>query len=266
MLREDAADSIAELSFVPRWNGRKKAQKAQNKKVFRHRRRSLFLQRRMRSTDFRDAGTINFAPFAPFRGQPEMIVCSQLSASFHFNTGVQSAHDPSVRPHWLQVLTIGRRPKTTLIRIAVLVATCFVTFRFVLVPIRIDGISMQPTYHTGQINCVNRLAYLRHEPQRGDIVSVRFSKPEGIANPSQMLLKRIIGLPGETVAFHGGHVYINGQLLDEPYLKKPCDWEHEPVQCGQDQYYIVGDNRSMPFELHTQGRAERDRIIGKILL
>jgi len=182
----------------------------------------------------------------------------QLSAHFRFNTSVQNVNDP--RPHWLRVLAVGRRPKATLVRIAVLVVTCFVTFKFILLPIRVEGISMQPTYHTGEIDCVNRLAYLRHEPQRGDVVSVR------LAGTSVMYLKRIIGLPGETVAFHGGRAFINGQPLDEPYVKFRCDWEHEPIQCGPDQYYVVGDNRSMPFELHTQGRADRDRIIGKILL
>jgi signal peptidase I len=158
------------------------------------------------------------------------------------------------------VLLIGRRPKVTLVRIAVLVVVCFVTFKFILLPIRIDGISMLPTYHTGQINCINRLAYLRHEPQRGDIVSVR------LAGTSVMFMKRIIGLPGETVAFRGGHAFINGQPLNESYVKFACNWEHEPVVCGPTQYYVVGDNRSMPFELHEKGRAERERIVGKLFL
>jgi signal peptidase I len=81
-----------------------------------------------------------------------------------------------------------------------------------------------------------------------------------------MLMKRIIGLPGETISFHDGHAYINGQLLAEPYVKKLCDWEHGPIQCGPDEYYVVGDNRSMPFEYHMQGLATRDRIVGKVLL
>jgi len=55
-------------------------------------------------------------------------------------------------------------------------------------------------------------------------------------------------------------------LLDEPYVKNACDWEHEPIKCGPDQYYVVGDNRSMPFENHMQGLAERDHIVGKVLL
>ena len=175
---------------------------------------------------------------------------------------MQSANDP--HPHWLRVIFIGRRPKATLIRIAVLVVACVVTFKLILLPIRIDGISMLPTYHTGQVNCINRLAYLRHEPQRGDIVSVRLSDPGG--NPSLMYMKRIIGLPGETVSFHDGHAFINGQLLDEPYVKNPCDWENDPVRCSPTQYYVVGDNRSMPFNLHTQGRAERDHLVGKLFL
>ena len=164
------------------------------------------------------------------------------------------------KPHWFQVMTIGRRPRLTLVRIVVLVVVCVILRQFVLLPIRVQGISMLPTYHTGQINCVNRLAYLRHEPQRGDVVSVR------LAGDSIMLMKRIIGLPGESVAFHQGKTYINGEPLDEPYLKNPCDWEAGPFECATNEYYVVGDNRSMPFELHTQGRAERERIVGKVLL
>jgi signal peptidase I len=127
-------------------------------------------------------------------------------------------------------------------------------------PIRVEGISMLPSYHDRQVNCVNRLAYLHHEPRRGDVVSVR------MAGTSVMLMKRIIALPGETLEFRAGHAYINGQLLEEPYLKYTCDWETGPILCGPTQFYVVGDNRSMPFNLHTQGRAERDRIVGKVLL
>ncbi len=193
-----------------------------------------------------------------------LIVCSPLSAGFRLNTGVQSSKEP--KPHWLRVLIIGRHPKVTLVRIVVLVATCFITFRFVLIPIRIDGISMEPTHRSGQINCVNRLAYLRHEPQRGDIVSVRLSEPNSGRNPSIMYMKRVIGLPGETVAFHKGRAYINGAPLDEPYIKYTCDWDHAPIECGPDQYYVVGDNRSMPFSYHVQGRVQLDHIVGKLFL
>ena len=181
-------------------------------------------------------------------------------------TNNPSAESSGRETSWLQMVLIGRRPRTTLLRILVLVSVCAVTFKFVLLPIRVEGISMEPTYHDRRIDCINRLAFLWHEPQRGDVVGIRFSDPGNLTTPRAMLMKRIIGLPGETVSFHDGHAYINGELLDEPYLKFSCDWEHGPFQCGPDQYYVVGDNRSMPFELHMQGRAERDRIVGKVLL
>lgn len=179
---------------------------------------------------------------------------------------MEDSNKPSPHPGWLQVVLIGRRPKATLWRIGVLVFVCVVTFRFVLLPIKVEGISMEPTYRNHQIDCVNRLAYLRREPQRGDVVAIRFSPTGPLSAPSEMLMKRIIGLPGETVTFHQGHVYINGQLLPEPYHKTPCDWEHAPIRCGPDQYYVVGDNRTMPFDWHMQGRADRDHIVGKVLL
>ena len=138
------------------------------------------------------------------------------------------------------MLTIGRRPKNTLIRIVVLTLTCFITFKYVLLPIRIEGISMQPTYHEGQVNCINRLAYVLHAPQRGDIISVR------LAGHSVMYMKRIIGLPGESVSFRAGKTYINGTLLAEPYVKFPCDWNEGPFDCTTNEFYVVGDNRSMP--------------------
>ena len=179
---------------------------------------------------------------------------------------MQDTNESGHKPGWLQIILIGRRPRTTLVRILVLTILCFVVFNFVLWPIRVNGISMEPTYHDHHLNCVNRLAYIFRQPQRGDVVAIRFSDPGAFSKPHEMLMKRIIGMPGETVSFHDGHVYINGELLDEPYIKNSCDWEHGPIKCGPDQYYVVGDNRSMPFELHTQGLAERDRIVGRVLL
>src|SRR5437870_1231965 len=78
---------------------------------------------------------------------------------------------------WVRAAIIGRRPKRTLLRIVVLVVTCFVVFRFVLLPIRVDGGSMLPTYKEHGINVINRVAYLFHEPRRGDVVGIRLAGP-----------------------------------------------------------------------------------------
>jgi signal peptidase I len=164
------------------------------------------------------------------------------------------------QPSWVRAILIGRKPKRTLVRILVLVVTCFVVFKFVLLPIRVEGGSMLPTYKEHGVNFVNRQAYRFHEPRRGDVVGIR------LAGPSLMYLKRIIGLPGETIEFHQGQVLINGKILDEPYVKLQCDWERPPVTLPPDHYFVVGDNRSMPIEDHEMGDAHRNRIVGKILL
>ncbi len=161
--------------------------------------------------------------------------------------------------NWLVTVLIGRNPKRTLARIGVLVVTSFVVFHFVLLPIRIEGASMFPTYVDRHVNFVNRLAYLFHEPQRGDVVAIRTT------GTSIMYMKRLIGKPGETVAFHLGHAVINGVDLDEPYVKLPSEWERNPFTLGPDEYFFVGDNRSMGWEEHTKIRALRERIVGRVL-
>ena len=165
--------------------------------------------------------------------------------------------------YWARVVLWGRSPRRTFSRLIVLAVACFVTFKFILVPIRVTGISMLPTYKNGGVNFVNRLAYLWHPPRRGDVVGIRLKDTGGF---SIMYMKRIIGLPGETVAFLNGHAVINGKILSEPYLKFPCNWDSDPVTLNSNQYYVVGDNRSMPEKEHVHGRAKRSQIIGKVLL
>ncbi len=172
-------------------------------------------------------------------------------------TNADAAQPPSL----LQQVLIGRNPKRTLVRVAVLVVVSFVVFTYMLRPIRVEGGSMLPTYKDHGVNFVNRLAYLFHEPRRGDVVAIRL-----LAGGHVMYMKRIIGLPGETVAFHHGRVYINGRPLDEPYVEFRSDWEHAPELVGPDHYYVVGDNRDMPWDDHYKGRAARALIVGKILL
>jgi signal peptidase I len=163
---------------------------------------------------------------------------------------------------WVRTVTIGRNPKVTLIRVAVLVVTCTILFKYVLLPVRVDGLSMLPTYRENSVNIINRLAYRNSEPKRGDVVAVRYS------GQNMMLMKRVIALPGETVEFVNGRVLIDGRFLDEPYLKNECDWNEKPEHSTmrEDEYYVVGDNRSMPFNLHEKGGAKRERILGKVML
>jgi len=164
------------------------------------------------------------------------------------------------KPGLVRRVLIGRRPARTLVRVVIWILVIVVVRTYVLLPIRVEGVSMLPTYKEDGINFVNCVAYVMHPPQRGDIVAIRYT------GRSVMLCKRIVGLPGEVISFRSGHIEINGELLEEPYVKKPCNWEHEPERLGPNEYYVVGDNRSMDFDLHMQGIADRSKIVGRILL
>lgn len=168
-------------------------------------------------------------------------------------------------PGWLRVfkvVAIGRNPKRTLIRAIVLGVVCFVFFKFyvfeqLIRPVRVDGNSMFPTYHNGARNYINKLAYRHADPKRGDVVAIR------MAGEHEMYLKRIVGLPGETVAFAHGKLLINGKEIDEPYLKhhSPAP-DLEPVTLKPHQYYVIGDNRMMS----ERGRVDREKIVGRTIL
>ena len=172
-------------------------------------------------------------------------------------TDAEAVHSPS----WLQRVLIGRNPKRTLMRSLILVVVSVVVFKFVLQPIRVEGGSMLPTYKDRGVHFVYRLAYLFHGPRRGDVVAIRL-----LAGEHVMFMKRVVGLPGETVTFHNGQLYINGEPLNEPYLVLRGNWDHEPEPVGADQYYVVGDNRDMPWDYHEKGRPTRNLIVGKVVL
>jgi signal peptidase I len=175
---------------------------------------------------------------------------------------MQTDIDQTERRSWLRTIFIGRNPKRTFLRIIATVVSVILLYKYVLVPIRVGGPSMMPTYGAGGVNFVNRLAYLWHEPRRGDVVAIR------LAGESVMYMKRVVGLPGETVEFFEGRLLINGRFLDEPYVQFGCNWHFVPERSklDDDEFYVVGDNRSMPHLDHTQGAARRARIVGKVLL
>ena len=172
------------------------------------------------------------------------------------STNTSSSDTP---PLWLRII-LGRNPKLTLVRLIVLILGSYVLFKVVLAPIRVTGISMQPTYKDGAINFVNKLAYKSASPKRGDVVGVRASDQLQV-----LYLKRIIGLPGEKISIRNGTVYINGERLNEPYLKDSKPWNIASTEMGPDEFIVIGDNRSMDQENHTFGKIGRQEIVGRIL-
>lgn len=171
--------------------------------------------------------------------------------------GQPGAAVPSLRvSSWWGCLLIGRRPLVTLIRLLVLVVISLVAFRLVLIPIQVTGHSMEPTYRNGRINFLNQLAYRRRAPQRGDVVGIRFDESRLV------LLKRVVGLPGERLAVRQGRVIVDGEPLAEAYARgQDLSSGRRETTLGPDEYFVIGDNR----EESAFGVVRRREIKGKVL-
>ena len=152
--------------------------------------------------------------------------------------------------------TINRR---YVLRVILLAFCAAIVFRYLATPFYIHGESMLPHYRSRGITFGWRLAYLRSEPRRGDLVLIRTTGSRVV------LLKRVVALPGETVEFLNGDLFINGRRYHEPYAVLPSEWDLEPRTVDEAHYYVVGDNRSMPINEHVFGQVDQNRIIGKPL-
>jgi signal peptidase I len=106
--------------------------------------------------------------------------------------------------------------------------------------------SMYPTIYAGDMVLVNKLVYRFSSPQRGDIIV--FKPPEEVSDDD--LIKRAIGLPGDTVEVKNRQVYINGEPLTEPYLNEAPQYEYGPVEVPAGHLFVLGDNRNMSFDSH----------------
>lgn len=138
---------------------------------------------------------------------------------------------------------------------------------FIAQPFIVSGASMDPTFTNGQYLIVDELSYNIGNPARGDVVIFKYPK-----NPKQYFIKRVIGLPGETVVVDGqGEVLIkdkNGSIthtMNEPYVKFTKDDNVERT-LKDGEYFMMGDNRAGSFDSRAWGPVSRDLIIGKPFL
>jgi signal peptidase I len=153
-------------------------------------------------------------------------------------------------PWWREVI------ETALLIAAIYAFVNLATARFV-----VDGHSMLPNFTTDQFIIVSRLSYMMGDPKRGDVVVFHYP-----LKSDRDFIKRIIGLPGEQVTILDGRVYINGRLLDEPYIenfcqRKSCDGEFPPV--GPHEYFVLGDNRGASQDSQDFGAVDRQYIVGR---
>ena len=135
---------------------------------------------------------------------------------------------------------------------------------FVAQPVKVEGTSMLPRLHDGERIFVNKLIYYGlPEIERGDIVVFWF--PD---DPTKSYIKRVIGLPGETVQMRAGRVFVNGKELQEPYLDPTLNVspdDHPPVYVKPHYYFVMGDNRDNSSDSRSWGLVPEKYIYGKAL-
>jgi signal peptidase I len=148
--------------------------------------------------------------------------------------------------------------------VVVALVISIVLYIFIMTPHEVIGNSMHPTYQNGEYLMANKISYRVSDPQRGDVVIFKYSE-------TQDFIKRIIGLPGDTVMLKDGEIYINGALLDETnYLNSTIYTnggeflkEGESVSVPEGEYFVCGDNRPHSSDSRTFGTIEKVDIKGK---
>lgn len=158
-----------------------------------------------------------------------------------------------------------------LIKIVVISLVIIIPIRYFLIqPFYVKGASMEPNFFDHEYLIIDEISYRFNEPNRGDIVVFRYPR-----NPQEYFIKRIIGLPGESVQIKDGNVFIynqtspDGLVLDEPYLEagvKTHGLNEEKVILGENEFYVFGDNRNSSKDSRSFGPVNRNFITGKVLL
>lgn len=142
------------------------------------------------------------------------------------------------------------------VRVVAVAAGAYLCFSYLCIPFSVDGQSMEPTYHNGSFNFCWTPRYVFSEPQRHDVVVIRF------AGKRIMLLKRVVAVGGDRVEFRDGILLVNGVEASESYVRYPCDWNLAPREVAPGHVYVVGDNRSGPMEQHYFGQTPMGRVVG----
>jgi signal peptidase I len=122
----------------------------------------------------------------------------------------------------------------------------------------IEGTSMEPNFHNQERIVVSRLDYWLGKPERGQVIVFRYDQ-------HTYLIKRIIGLPGEKVEINAGQVYVNGEPLAEAYIAETCTLcQKQAWLLGEDEYFVLGDNRNTSLDSHNFGPIKESQIVGRV--
>lgn len=157
----------------------------------------------------------------------------------------------------------GKRSHLVRDIIEIIAITCviFVAIHFAMQSYYVDGVTMQPLLDVNESVMVNKTAYLFHAPERGDVIVFHFP-----LDTSRNYIKRVIGLPGDTIVMDNTHVSVNGVQLVEPYVKNPYNPQGATFVVPADQYFVMGDNRQYNDDSRSWGAVPRSYIIGKAVM
>ena len=144
-----------------------------------------------------------------------------------------------------------------IVETALLTAIVFLLVNAATGRFQIDGSSMEPNLHHDERVIVDKISYLLGAPQRGDVVVFYLD-----GQPKDYI-KRVIGLPGETIEIANGIIYINGQLLDEPYILQSAAGALSARQLSSDEYFVMGDNRGNSQDSRSFGAVHLKNIVGR---
>ncbi len=149
---------------------------------------------------------------------------------------------------------------------AAVLAVLVILIPLVGAAVDVSGTAMSPALNPGDRVAVNRLAYLLTNPKRGDVIQFRSAQDAGT-----VFLRRVIGLPGETVQIREGNVYINQSPLSEAYASGVLQYAGTaatPLTLSEDEYFVMSDNRSNNFDSRdpTVGTVKRNTVSGKVWL
>lgn len=129
---------------------------------------------------------------------------------------------------------------------------------FIFEPVRVAGNSMAETLHNGEIMIATKFDYLLGDPSRFDIIICKYPKR------SETFVKRIVGLPGDTISIQDGLLTVNGKLYPESYITYRPNYTIEEYTVPEGEYYVLGDNRSNSNDSHIIGTITREQVIGHV--
>lgn len=147
-----------------------------------------------------------------------------------------------------------------LLQVVIIALAIIIPVRYYFIkPFYVKGASMEPSFYDNEYLVIDEISYRFKEPLRGEIVVFRYPR-----DPRQFFIKRIVGLPGETVQVTGNKVFVNGEELDETYLSSDEQTKGEiVVTLQEDEYFVLGDNRGFSLDSRSFGPLKREYVVGK---